>query len=69
MVNGLFVAKIGVPSFLVTLGMTGIITGLARWITQLKSIPVTNKTYNFILDQEISDQYQFFLFGLLFCSL
>lgn len=48
MVNGLFVAKIGVPSFLVTLGMTGIITGLARWITQLKSIPVTNKTYNFI---------------------
>ena len=48
MVNGLFVAEIGVPSFLVTLGMTGIITGLARWITQLKSIPVTNKTYNFI---------------------
>lgn len=48
MVNGLFVAKIGVPSFLVTLGMTGIITGLARWITQLKSIPVTNKTYNFL---------------------
>lgn len=48
MVNGLFVAKIGVPSFLVTLGMTGIITGMARWITQLKSIPVTNKTFNFI---------------------
>jgi len=48
LVNGLFVARIGVPSFLVTLGMTGIITGLARWITQLKSIPVTNNTYNFI---------------------
>ena len=47
-VNGLFVAKIGVPSFLVTLGMTGIVTGVARWITQLKSIPVTNDTYNFI---------------------
>jgi ribose transport system permease protein len=54
MVNGLFVAKIGVPSFLVTLGMTGIITGLARWITQLKSIPVTNKTYNFIFGMIIS---------------
>lgn len=47
-INGLFVAKIGVPSFLVTLGMTGIITGLARWITNLQSIPIVNDTYNFI---------------------
>ncbi|SLM18770.1 conserved membrane hypothetical protein [uncultured spirochete] len=47
-INGLFVAKIGVPSFLVTLGMTGIITGLARWITNLQSVPIVNDTYNFI---------------------
>jgi ribose transport system permease protein len=47
-INGLFVSKIGVPSFLVTLGMTGIITGLARWITNLQSIPIVDDTFNFI---------------------
>ena len=46
--NGIFVSRVRIPSFLVTLGMTGIITGFARWITQLRSIPVTNKTYNFV---------------------
>jgi ribose transport system permease protein len=47
-VNGFFVSYIGVPSFLITLGMTGIIIGFARWITQLQSVPITNETYNFI---------------------
>jgi ribose transport system permease protein len=28
--------------------MMGIVTGFARWITNLKSIPVTNDTFNFI---------------------
>jgi ribose transport system permease protein len=46
--NGLFVSRIGVPSFLVTLGITSVITGLARWITELQSIPITNETFNFI---------------------
>ena len=34
-INGLFVARIGIPSFLVTLGMSGIVLGLARWISHL----------------------------------
>jgi ribose transport system permease protein len=46
--NGLFVSRIGVPSFLVTLGITSVITGLARWITDLQSIPITNDTFNFV---------------------
>ena len=46
--NGLFVSRIGVPSFLVTLGITSVITGLARWITELQSVPITNETFNFI---------------------
>jgi ribose transport system permease protein len=48
LINGLFVTKIRIPSFLVTLGMMSIVSGVARWITNLKSIPVTNKLYNFI---------------------
>lgn len=47
-VNGLFVTRLGIPSFLITLGMMGIVSGLARWITNLASIPVTNNVYNFI---------------------
>ena len=47
-INGLFVARIGIPSFLVTLGMSGIILGLARWISHLQSIPVNNDTFTFI---------------------
>ncbi len=46
--NGFFVGYVGIPSFLVTLGMTGIVTGVARWITQLRSIPVNNDTFTFI---------------------
>ena len=46
--NGLLVSRIGVPSFLVTLGITSVITGLARWITDLQSIPISNETFNFI---------------------
>ena len=47
-VNGLFVTRLGIPSFLITLGMMGIVSGLARWITNLASISVTNNVYNFI---------------------
>jgi len=47
-VNGLLVIKVRIPSFLVTLGTMGIVSGFARWITNLKSIPVTNDIYNFI---------------------
>ena len=44
-INGLFVAKIGIPSFLITLGMSGIITGLARLMSGLQSIAINNDTF------------------------
>ena len=47
-VNGFFVAKVGIPSFLVTLGMTGIVTGVARWISGLQSVPVSNDTFTWL---------------------
>lgn len=47
-INGIFVGYVGIPSFLVTLGMMGIITGAARWVTQLQSIPVDNEGFAFI---------------------
>ncbi len=43
-----FVTQVGIPSFLVTLGTTGNITGIAQWSTSLQSIPIDNDTYDFI---------------------
>ena len=48
LVNGFFVGYVGIPSFLVTLGMMGIVTGIARWVTNLRSIPIDNDTFVFI---------------------
>ncbi len=47
-VNGFFVAKVGIPSFLVTLGMTGIVTGVARWISGLQSVPINNDIFTWL---------------------
>ncbi|MCC6315255.1 MAG: ABC transporter permease [Thermomicrobiales bacterium] len=47
-INGLITTKVRIPSFLVTLGTLGIVNGLARWITDLKSVPITDPTYTFI---------------------
>jgi ribose transport system permease protein len=44
-VNGLFVTRLRLPSFLVTLATMGLIAGLARTITDLQSVPVTNQTF------------------------
>lgn len=40
--NGLMVARLRLPSFLVTLATLGLIAGIARTMTDLRSIPVTN---------------------------
>ena len=45
LVNGLITTKVRIPSFLVTLGMMTILVGLARIITDLEPVPITNKTY------------------------
>jgi ribose transport system permease protein len=48
LVNGLLTTKLRIPSFLVTLGMTGVVAGLARNLTDLQAVAVTNETYNFV---------------------
>ena len=45
-VNGLLVTRVGIPSFLVTLGTLGITTGVAMWITKTAPIPILNDTFN-----------------------
>ncbi len=46
--NGVLVGYVGIPSFLVTLGTSSIILGIARWITQLRSIPVDNEVFVYL---------------------
>lgn len=46
-INGFFVTRVGIPSFLVTLGTMGIVTGVARWISNLQSIPVAHEGFVF----------------------
>jgi ribose transport system permease protein len=45
-INGLLVTGVGIPSFLVTLGMLGIANGTAQWITNTAPVPITNDVYN-----------------------
>lgn len=45
-INGLATVVFRIPSFLVTLGMLSIVQGLARSVTTLDAIPVTNETFN-----------------------
>lgn len=43
--NGALVSLLGIPSFLVTLGMLGVAVGLAQWITQSAPQPILNDTF------------------------
>lgn len=45
LVNGLFVTLLRLPSFLVTLATMGLVAGLARAITDLESVAVTDLTF------------------------
>src|ERR671917_1252215 len=45
-VNGALVAFLRLPSFLVTLATMGLLAGVARWLTDLQSVPITNTTFN-----------------------
>lgn len=45
-VNGGLVAFLSIPSFLVTLGMLGIVSGTAQWITNTAPVPIERDTYN-----------------------
>lgn len=45
LINGIFITWVRLPSFLVTLAMLGIVAGLARQLTELQSVPVTDPTF------------------------
>jgi ribose transport system permease protein len=45
-VNGALVSLLGIPCFLVTLGMLGIAVGVAQWITASAPQPILNDTFN-----------------------
>jgi ribose transport system permease protein len=45
-VNGGLVSLLGIPSFLVTLGMLGIAAGMAQWITDSAPQPILSDTFN-----------------------
>lgn len=48
LINGFATTKLRIPSFLVTLGMLGIVSGIARDLTNLASVPITDATFNFV---------------------
>lgn len=48
LINGLLITKAGIPSFLVTLGTMGIISGAAMWSTNTAPVPIVDPTFNFI---------------------
>ena len=45
LVNGVITVKVRIPSFLVTLGMLGIVSGIARNMNNLQSLPIRNDTF------------------------
>jgi ribose transport system permease protein len=47
LVNGILTTWLRVPSFLITLGTAGIVGGLARLITDLQAVPITDATFTF----------------------
>ena len=49
LVNGLLVAYLRLPSFLVTLATMGLFAGVARSLTNLRSIPVTDCMFHRLL--------------------
>ena len=46
--NGVLTTRLRIPSFLVTLGVSGIVAGLAREVTNLQGVPITDSTFNFV---------------------
>jgi ribose transport system permease protein len=47
-INGGLVSMLGIPSFLVTLGMLGIAAGVAQWITSSAPQPILDDTFNLV---------------------
>jgi ribose transport system permease protein len=45
-INGTLVSLLGIPSFLVTLGMLGVAVGTAQWITNSAPQPILSEAFN-----------------------
>ena len=45
-INGLLVTRLGLPSFLATLGMMQVVRGMAMKITDTAAVPITKMTFN-----------------------
>ena len=46
--NGLITTRVGIPSFLTTLAMMGISTGVSMWVSDTAAIPIIDRTYAFL---------------------
>lgn len=46
-INGALVTKVGIPSFLVTLAMLSVASGVAQWISDTAAIPILSEGYVF----------------------
>jgi ribose transport system permease protein len=46
--NGVLTVSLRIPALLVTLGTLGIVTGLARMITNLEAVPTLDEGFNFV---------------------
>lgn len=47
-INGGLVAYLGIPSFLVTLAMLGIASGVAQWISGFQPVPILDRTFTML---------------------
>ncbi|NQZ23359.1 MAG: ABC transporter permease [Colwellia sp.] len=47
LINGLLIERLQVSSLLITLGTMGIVTGIARQLTNLESVPIINQDFTF----------------------
>ncbi len=46
--NGLITTRVGIPSFLTTLAMMGIATGVSMWASNTAAIPIIDRMYAFV---------------------
>lgn len=46
-INGTLVTRVGIPSFLVTLAMLSIASGVAQWVSDTAAIPILSEGYIF----------------------
>ncbi len=45
-VNGFITVRVGVPSFIVTLGMMEVLDGVTQWVSSQQSLPVANSVFD-----------------------